>query len=52
MAVWADQGESLLGRLEKDPEVSSVLSPSQLKDIFSIEPYLKNIDSIYRRLGL
>ncbi len=52
MAVWADQNESLMGRLQKDPEVMSLVSQSHLDEIFSIEPYLKNIDSIYKRLGL
>ena len=52
MAVWANPSESLLGRLQADPEVGTVLKPSQLQEIFLIEPYLKNIDSIYRRMGL
>ncbi len=52
MSVWSDQNESLMGRLQKDSEVMSVLSQSQLDEIFSIEPYLKNINSIYHRLGI
>ncbi|MCB1143781.1 MAG: adenylosuccinate lyase [Leptospiraceae bacterium] len=52
MEVWANQDDTLKGRLEADPEVMKVLSQDDLKSIFAIEPYLKNIDNLYKRLGL
>ncbi|MDX1957296.1 MAG: adenylosuccinate lyase [Leptospiraceae bacterium] len=52
MSVWANRDESLQGNLMKDSEVSSMLSQDDINEIFKIEPYLKNVDAIYSRLGL
>lgn len=52
MAVWADPNASLLEKLKADSRVNSILNDTQLEEIFRVEPYLKNIDSIYERLGL
>ncbi len=52
MNVWANLSLNLKGELEKDEEVTRVLSQEDLKSIFQIEPYLRNIDFIYKRIGL
>ncbi|MCX7997764.1 MAG: lyase family protein, partial [Leptospiraceae bacterium] len=52
MNVWANLNLTLKGELEKDAEVTKVLSKEKLNLIFQIEPYLRNIDFIYKRLGL
>lgn len=52
MNVWANINLTLKGELEKDSEVTQVLSKEKLDSIFKIEPYLRNVDFIYKRLGL
>lgn len=52
MDVWADSELTLQARMKSDPEVAKLLSAAEIDDIFQIEPYLRNIDAIYARLGL
>ncbi|HMV76374.1 MAG TPA: adenylosuccinate lyase [Leptospiraceae bacterium] len=52
MDVWADIHASLKEKLLKDPEVSSVMKKDDIDEIFQVEPYLKRVDFVYRRLGL
>ena len=43
---------TLQKRMKADPEVAKHLDAAAIDDIFQIEPYLRNIDAIYTRLGL
>ncbi|MCB1156165.1 MAG: adenylosuccinate lyase [Leptospiraceae bacterium] len=52
MNVWADPKKSLMQELLLDKEVQEVISKNELESVFSVEPYLRNIDFIYKRLGL
>lgn len=52
MQVWANQDQTLKGRLLADPEVNTILSEKVLDEIFDINPYLQRVDFIYKRLGL
>ncbi len=52
MKVWADQNLTLKGLVSGDPQVNSRLTGDQLDEIFSVDYYLRNIDKIYKRLGL
>ena len=52
MEVWADSELTLQNRMKADPAVTKLLSPAEIDEIFQIEPYLRNVDVIYRRLGL
>lgn len=51
MRVWAREG-SLRELCEKDPVVSKTLPVEQLDKIFDLQRYLKNIDFIYKKIGL
>lgn len=52
MQVWANPNDSLLSRLLADPEVNQKMKKEEIEAIFEIEPYLRNVDFIYKRLGL
>lgn len=52
MEIWANPSYNMKDRLTADPEVNSVLSHKDLEELFDIQPYLQNIDFIYKRLGL
>ncbi len=52
MSVWANQNESMKSKLLSDPEVNHILTETVLDEICDIKPYLKNVDFIYKRLGL
>ncbi len=51
MRVWAREG-TLEELSRKDPVVSSKIPEAVLKEIFNLNRYLKNIDSIYNKIGL
>ena len=51
MAAWREQG-SFQELLARDSEVMAHLSPDELKACFDPAWYLRNVDAIYRRLGL
>jgi adenylosuccinate lyase len=52
MEVWANSNDTLKSRLENDPEISNVLTKEKIDQIFLVDPYLKNVNVIYKRLGL
>lgn len=52
MEVWANPKISLKEKLLQDDELKNSLTEKMLDEICDIEPYLKNIDFIYKRLGL
>lgn len=52
MTVWSDPELNLKQVLQRDTTVSSVLSFAEITDIFSIEPYLRHVDYIFKRIGL
>ncbi|MEQ9363509.1 MAG: adenylosuccinate lyase [Leptospirales bacterium] len=52
MEVWADSELTLQARMKSDPEVAKHLDAAAIDEIFQIEPYLRNVDAIYARLGL
>lgn len=51
MAAWRER-VSFEEVLAKDPEVATYLPPDELKACFDPAWYLRNVDAIYRRLGL
>ena len=51
MTAWREQ-RSFQELLAKDPEVTRHLAPGELKECFDPAWYLRNVDAIYRRLGL
>ena len=51
MRAWREQ-RSFQELLATDPEVSATLSAEELKACFDPSWYLRNVDAIYRRLGL
>jgi adenylosuccinate lyase len=51
MRVW-DENISFYDALLSDKEILSVLSPEEIDELFKIDNRLKNIDSIYERVGL
>jgi len=51
MRAW-DERRSFHDLLAADPEVVARLSPEELKACFDPAWYLRNVDAVYRRLGL
>lgn len=51
MKAWREQ-RSFQELLAEDPDVSALLPPDELKTCFDPAWYLRNVDVIYRRLGL
>lgn len=51
MTAWREQ-RSFQELLARDPDVTARLSPAELKECFDPAWYLRNVDAIYRRLGL
>jgi adenylosuccinate lyase len=51
MKTWAD-GSEFRKNLEDDPAVAARLSPKELDALFDLSYYLRNVDVIFRRLGL
>lgn len=51
MTAWREQ-RSFQELLARDPDVTARLSPAELKECFEPGWYLRNVDAIYRRLGL
>jgi adenylosuccinate lyase len=51
MKAWGEQ-RSFPDVLAEDPEVMASLSPEEMKACFDPAWYLRNLDAIYRRLGL
>jgi adenylosuccinate lyase len=51
LATW-DEGGSFRDALERDPEISAIISPAAFDEIFDPTRQLGQIDAIYQRLGL
>lgn len=51
MAAWSGRG-TLLGCLISDPEVTSKISPAELKKICSLDCHFRHIDYIFTKCGL
>ena len=51
MRVWAGEG-SLLDLSLKDDAIKKKLTDKELKEIFDLRHYLKNIDFMYKKIGL
>lgn len=51
MACW-ESGKPLLDKVLADPRITSILPPAEIKDIFDLRRYLRNVDHIYKRCGI
>jgi len=51
MKTWRE-GSDFKGNLLKDPAVSALLKPKDLERIFDLDYYLRNVNKIFRRVGL
>ncbi len=52
MAQMKESLPSFQDRVMGDPKVSEYLSTERIQSLFAVEPYLKEVDAIYRRIGL
>ncbi len=52
MKVWDDQNLTLRRALEEDARSATRLSEEKLDEIFDVKYFLRNIDKVYKRLGL
>ncbi|MCQ2957461.1 MAG: adenylosuccinate lyase [Candidatus Gastranaerophilales bacterium] len=52
LSAWGKPDGNFKHNLLNDEEVKKYFSNAELEDIFNIDDYLKNIDFIYKRLGL
>ncbi len=44
-----DGGEEFRAALERDPQVRQALTPDRLAECFTLEPYLRGVDSLFAR---
>ncbi|PLX17607.1 MAG: adenylosuccinate lyase [Candidatus Muiribacterium halophilum] len=51
MITW-DKGVHLMENLQNDKDVTDHLDKGEIEEIFSISAYLKNIDHIYKKMGV
>ncbi|MNV55150.1 Adenylosuccinate lyase [compost metagenome] len=51
MQAWETQRQ-FRDIIEETPEITEVLSPEEIADAFNPSWHLKNVDTIFRRLGL
>ena len=51
MKVW-ETGADFKSLLIKDKDVAKRVSPKELDSIFDVKPYLKNIDKIFKKVGI
>ncbi len=52
MAQSNEPFSSFQERVLSDPQISQNLSKEKIQSLFAVEPYLKEVDTIYRRIGL
>ena len=50
--VWENGKSSFEEVALKDPQLTKVLSQREIKDVFSYEYHLKNVDAIFKRAGI
>jgi adenylosuccinate lyase len=51
MLIW-EEGGSLKEQARRDPEIAALINGTELEVIFDPKRFLKNLDHIYRRIGL
>jgi hypothetical protein len=51
MKVW-DENITFYDALKGDKEFTSLISLTEIEDLFKVENRLKNIDAIFKRVGL
>ncbi len=51
LACWKD-GQPLNDALLNDAEVRSVLTVQQINELFTLQPYLAQVDALFKRVGL
>ncbi len=51
-SAWNQEGGNFRENLEKDHEVTGILTPNELEQCFSSDFHLSNLDIIWTRLGL
>jgi adenylosuccinate lyase len=49
MKVW-DEHENFAGLLKSDPDITSQLSSAEIDSVFTLDTYLRNIDTIFARV--
>jgi len=47
-----ENGRDFLSNVLANPDITSALDSSEIRDIFSYERYLRNVDFIYKRCGI
>lgn len=52
MAAMNESPPTFQERILQDPEIAQYLAPNAIMSLFAIEPYLKEVDTIYCRIGL
>ena len=52
LAAWGSPNGNFKNNLLNDKEVSALLSQEEIENIFNIGDYLKNVDTIYKKLEL
>jgi len=52
MQVWASGDESLKDLAARDGTIADRLPAGRLDEVFDLAPFLRNVDAVYRRLGL
>ena len=50
--VWENGRSSFEEVALKDPKITKVLSAREIKDVFSYDYHLKNVDAIFKRAGI
>jgi adenylosuccinate lyase len=51
MKSW-QKGRNFISLLKADADVVAVMTPDELETIFNYQHYLRNVDYIFRRVGL
>jgi adenylosuccinate lyase len=49
MTAWAEEGD-FRARVSADPEVTAILKPAEIDEVFRLERYLGHIDAIFARV--
>ena len=52
MEVWADPDSNLPDKARAEKAVTDRLNPDQLENVFDIDYFTRNVDYIYKRLGM
>ena len=47
-----DENKDYINLLKNDPKVSSLLTEKEIDDCFTLDYYMKNVDFIYKRVGI